>query len=123
MPLILLATPDDLALFGYDSSDATQLAKASVRVYGYLRTRASAVNALDPDTETPVELREVVCAIAHRFAQSPAALVMGVRSQQTDGEQVTWGSEAQSGLTDLMQSEKDSLDRLYPRGVGTIDLI
>ena len=62
----------------------------------------------------PDELVEVVCAVAARMAATPSGLASGIASESADGEQITYGSDAFGGVTELTSAEKRVLDRIFP---------
>jgi|GEM_PF-3207658 len=63
----------------------------------------------------PDDLVEIVCSIASRIANSPAALGTGVVSEGAGGESVTWGADAYRGVAQLTAAEKGALMRVYPK--------
>lgn len=116
----MLATADDLTLYGYDVvTVAPLLVRADARVRGYLRRRALAQAVLAADGIATPELREHMCAIAARMAATSSSadkgdLLAGVRSQASGTESVTWGAEAYAGVSDLTTGEKSRLDEMFP---------
>lgn len=117
----LIADVSDLTTYGY-TTGADFLARASVRVRGYLAGRATAVHLFETPPVASDALVELVCAIAARMASADPSVVSGVRSEGSGAESVTYGAEAYSGTVDLNGTEKKRLDRLYPSAIRTVEL-
>jgi hypothetical protein len=118
----MLATPDDVAAFGYDVELVSPLLfRAETRVRGYLSGRASAVAALASGTNK--QLAEVVVAVANRMAATSPQVNKGVQAEALDGGSVTWGSQAYDGTAELIGAEKRSLDKLFPLRLRSVDLL
>lgn len=117
-----LVTPDELTAFGYSDAAAAKLMRASARVRGYLRCRASASGLFADPSVVPEPVAEIVCAVASRMAQANPQVEAGVRSETTGGLSTTFGAEAFAGTSGLTRSERDVLDSLYPPALRTAEL-
>lgn len=63
----------------------------------------------------PDTIKEVVCAIAYRMANTPGAAEGGTRQESVGGVSITYASEALSAGASLTASEKAAIDRVVPR--------
>ena len=106
-----LATSTDMTAYGYATGE-NMLLRASERVRGYLAGRLTAVGIFADPPVVPKPLVELVCAIAARIDTTDPSVLLGVRSEGSGAENVTYGAEAYSGTVDLNSTEKKRLDRL-----------
>ena len=124
-PIVLgegaLATSNDLVTYGY-TTGATMLLRASERVRGYLAGRLTAVGIFADPPVVPKPLVELVCAIAARMDTTDPSVVLGVRSEGSGAENVTYGAEAYAGTVDLNGTEMKRLDKLFPATIRTVEL-
>lgn len=63
----------------------------------------------------PDGIKEIVCAIANRMAQTPASAEGGTRQEGVGGVNITYASETLASGANLTASEKAALDRVVPR--------
>ena len=63
----------------------------------------------------PEGIKEVVCAIANRMAQTPASAEGGTRQEGAGGVNITYASETLSSGANLTASEKAAIDKVVPR--------
>jgi len=118
-----LATPDDVAAYGYDVETVSPLVKrAETRVRGFLKPRASA-QAVLAGTVRSEELVELVVTIAARMASTNPKVSSGITSEQAGALQVSFGSQAYKGTTGLTDDEKQRLIELFPARAKTVDLV
>jgi hypothetical protein len=68
----------------------------------------------------PDHIVEIVCAIASRLEQLSPGLRGGVQQESGGSEAQTFGWDSHQGVGDLVKSEKDRLDRAFPRRIGSI---
>lgn len=71
----------------------------------------------------PDDLVELVCQIATRLVNTPAAMAAGARTEQAGGESVTWGADAYVGTSGLTKAEELALDKIYPKRPRTAILL
>jgi hypothetical protein len=63
----------------------------------------------------PDTIKEIVCAVAFRMAQTPGAAEGGTRQEATAAVTITYASETLAAGASLTASEKGSLDLVIPR--------
>jgi hypothetical protein len=118
MPIVTAA---EASRFGYDMETvAPMLVRAETRVRTYLKGKASALSALQ---SPPDSLKELVLSVAHRMASTSSQVAQGVTSEQTGQKQVTFGSQAFAGTSDLTQPEKDALDSMFRSRPRSVDVL
>jgi hypothetical protein len=66
-------------------------------------------------TDVPDTIKEIVCAIANRMANTPDAAEGGTRQESVGGVSTTYASESLSSGANLTASEKAALDKVIPR--------